>query len=316
MERFAHGAAGAAHQHTLRTSIGCVGVGLHSGEKVEMELGPAPAGSGIVFHRVDRDVTIPARHDRIIATRLATELASVEDPAIRVSTVEHLLAAFAALGVDNAQIEIDGPEVPVLDGSSAPFLFLLDCAGVVAQEAPRREITLLRPVRVGAGAGDGFAELLPPHEGDGVGLAMSLSIAFPEPVIGREALSLVLTEASFRRELASARTFTTADAIAGLRAAGFARGGTLENAIVVDHTRVLNPAGLRMPDEFVRHKLLDAVGDLALAGMPIHGRFRGHRSGHTLNHRLLERLFASENAYRITPALAAPAEEDFSLAAA
>lgn len=314
MERFAHGARGAARQHTLRSSIGCVGVGLHSGEKVEMKLGPAPTGSGIVFHRTDRDVTIPARHDRIIATRLATELASLEDPAIRVSTVEHLLAALAALGVDNARIEIDGPEVPVLDGSSAPFLFLLDCAGVVAQEAPRREITVLRPVRVGAG--DGFAELLPPHEEDGVGLAMSLSIAFPEPIIGREALSLALTESSFRRELAAARTFTTADAIAGLRAAGLARGGTLENAIVVDHTRVLNPAGLRMPDEFVRHKLLDAVGDLALAGMPIHGRFRGHRSGHTLNHRLLERLFANEDAYRIAPALMAPAEEEFSLAAA
>lgn len=314
MERFAHGARGAARQHTLRSSIGCVGVGLHSGEKVEMELGPAPAGSGIVFHRTDRDVTIPARHDRIIATRLATELASPEDPAIRVSTVEHLLAALAALGVDNARVEIDGPEVPVLDGSSAPFLFLLDCAGVVAQEAPRREITVLRPVHVGAR--DGFAELLPPHEEDGTGLEMSLSIAFPEPIIGREALSLALTEATFRHELAAARTFTTVDAIAGLRAAGLARGGTLENAIVVDHTRVLNPAGLRMPDEFVRHKLLDAVGDLSLAGMPIHGRFRGHRSGHTLNHRLLERLFASENAYRVTPTLAAPVEEELSLAAA
>lgn len=289
----------AARQCTLRNPIDCVGIALHAGVRVEMRLSPAEADSGIVFHRRDVGIDIPARFDRIIDTRLATQLAAPEAPEIRIGTVEHLLAAFAALGVDNVRVEVDGPEVPALDGSAAPFLFLLDCAGLVQQEALRRELTILQRVRVGTE--DGFAELLPRR---GPGLAMDLSIAFAASAIGRQALSLVLTAASFRRELAAARTFTTAEAIAGLRAAGLAQGGTLDNAVVVEDARVLNPAGLRMPDEFVRHKMLDAVGDLALAGMPIRGRFRGHRSGHTLNYRLLERLFASPEAYHVSPALA------------
>jgi UDP-3-O-[3-hydroxymyristoyl] N-acetylglucosamine deacetylase len=280
--------------------ISCTGIGLHSGVHVEMELSPALADSGIVFYRRDVGVEIPARFACVSDTMLATQLAAPEAPEIRVGTVEHLLAALAALGIDNARVSLDGPEVPALDGSAAPFVFLLDCAGFAEQEALRLELAVLRPVVVTEG--DSFAELLP-HTGSG--LAMDISIDFSAPAIGRQALSLALSAAIFRREIAPARTFTTADAIAGLREAGLAQGGSLDNAVVVEKARVLNPTGLRMPDEFVRHKLLDAVGDLSLAGLAIRGRFRGHRSGHTLNHRLLVQLFASPDAYRIGPAMPA-----------
>ncbi|MGH7051743.1 MAG: UDP-3-O-acyl-N-acetylglucosamine deacetylase, partial [Acetobacteraceae bacterium] len=288
-------------QRTLRNPIGCTGVGLHSGLRIALEMQPSAADSGIVFHRSDADVDIPARFDRVADGHLATRLAAIGTPDVGVGTVEHLMAALAALGIDNARISLDGPEVPVLDGSAAPFVFLIDCAGIATQDAPRRQITVLRTVRVAEG--DAFVELSP---SPAPGLAMELSIAFDAPAIGRQSYSLALTEAGFRRELAAARTFITADAIAGLHAQGLAQGGTLDNAVVVEDTRVLNPAGLRMPNEFVRHKLLDAVGDLALAGLPIAGRFRAHRSGHALNHRLLEALFAAPDAFRIG---AAPALE-------
>jgi UDP-3-O-[3-hydroxymyristoyl] N-acetylglucosamine deacetylase len=202
------------------------------------------------------------------------------------------MAALSGCAIDNALIEVDGPELPALDGSAEQFVFLLDCAGSVAQDSPRPVIEIRRTVRVSDG--DGFAELRP---GAG-GFEMALSIDFAAAAIGRQALSLQLDADSFRHELARARTFTLADEISGLRAAGLARGGSLENAVVVDQARVLNPAGLRAPDEFVRHKLLDAVGDLALAGAVLRGRFVAHRSGHTLNNRLLRALFADQAAWR------------------
>ena len=229
---------------------------------------------------------IPARFDRVVDTRLATVLGSMTDA--RIGTVEHVMAALAGCGIDNAVVEVDGPEPPILDGSAAPFVFLLDCAGIVAQDAPRPTIEVRRPVRVSDG--DAFAELRPPARQPGLDMAMSID--FAAAAIGRQALSLRLTPESFRRELARARTFTLAEEIDQLRAAGLAQGGSLDNAVVVDQARVLNPAGLRMPDEFVRHKLLDAVGDLALAGAPLRGRFIAHRSGHALNNRLLQALFA------------------------
>ncbi|MGH7122406.1 MAG: UDP-3-O-acyl-N-acetylglucosamine deacetylase [Acetobacteraceae bacterium] len=282
------------HQRTLRNPIGCTGVGLHSGLRIALKLEPGSPDSGIVFYRCDAGVDIPARFDRVVDGHLATRLAAIGAPDIGIATIEHLMAALAALGIDNARVSVDGPEVPVLDGSAAPFVFLIDCAGTMLQEAPRREITILRRVRVTEG--DSFVELSPDPA---PGITMELAIAFAAPAIGRQAFSLALTEHSFRRELAAARTFITADAIAGLRAAGLAQGGTLDNAVVVSDARVLNPAGLRMRDEFVRHKLLDAVGDLALAGLSIRGRFRAQRSGHTLNHRLLEALFAQPDSFRI-----------------
>ena len=283
-------------QQTLKAPIGCVGVGLHQGHRASLTFRPAPVDHGIVFRRTDIGVDIPARFDRVVDTRLATVIA---DDDARIGTIEHVMAALAGCGIDNAVVEIDGPEPPILDGSASPFVFLLDCAGVVAQEAPRTTIAIVRPVRVSDG--DAFAELRPPGPGT-AGLDMALSIDFPAVAIGRQALSLRLTPDTFRHELARARTFTLAQEIDQLRAAGLARGGSLENAVVVDRARVLNVTGLRMPDEFVRHKLLDAVGDLALAGAPLHGRFIAHRSGHTLNHRLLQALFADRSAWQeITP---------------
>ena len=274
-------------QRTLKSAIGCVGFGLHLGCRVGITLRPAPAGTGIVFHRTDLGIRIAARFDRVSDTRLCTVLACPDQSAARVGTVEHLMAALAACGVDNVVVDVDGPEIPVLDGSAAPWVFLIDCAGLATLDAPTRTVQVLRTVRVEEG--DSFAELRPSAAPC---LDMALSIDFDAPAIGRQALSFVLGEAAFRAELSSARTFTQAHEIAGLRAAGLAKGGNLDNAVVVDGARVLNPAGLRRPDDFVRHKMLDAVGDLALAGAALHGRFTGHRSGHALNNRLLRALFA------------------------
>jgi UDP-3-O-[3-hydroxymyristoyl] N-acetylglucosamine deacetylase len=283
-------------QQTLKAPIGCVGTGLHSGRRVELRLLPAPAGTGIVFRRTDLGVAIPARFDHVIDTRLCTVLGLPDQPEARVGTVEHLMAALVGAGVHNAIVELDGPEVPIHDGSAASALFLIDCAGIVAQDEFAACIEVLRPVRVEQG--EAFAELRPfPWA-----LDMAMSIAFEAAAIGRQALTLRLTTDSFRAELARARTFTLANEVAMMRAAGLALGGSLENAVVVDGHRVLNPAGLRMADEFVRHKLLDAVGDLALAGGLLHARFIGHRTGHALNNRLLRALFADDANWRLQPA--------------
>lgn len=276
-------------QRTLKAPISCVGTGLHSGKRVSMTLSPAPANHGIAFRRTDLRRDIPARFNSVVDTRLSTVLG---DGGARVATIEHVMAALAGCGIDNAIVELDGPEPPILDGSAAPFVFLLDCAGNVEQEAPRSAIQIRRPVRVTDG--DAFAELRPGT----AGLEMALSIDFAAAAIGRQALSLHLNANTFRQELARARTFTCVEEIDQLRAAGLAQGGSLDNAVVVDQARVLNPAGLRMPDEFARHKLMDAVGDLALAGAPLIGRFVAHRSGHTLNNRLLRALFADRSAWR------------------
>lgn len=276
-------------QRTLKTSIGCVGTGLHSGRRINLTLHPAEPGTGIVLRRTDLGRDIPASFDRVVDTRLSTVLADPRWASARVGTVEHLMAALAGLGIDNALVEVDGPEVPILDGSAAPFVFLIDCAGIAEQTTPRRVVEVLRPVRVSDGPA--FAELRP-VAAIGAALDMSLSIDFAAPAIGQQSLSLQLTPETFRAELAQARTFGLLEEVDALQAAGLALGGSLDNAVVVDGNRVLNPGGLRTPDEFVRHKLVDAVGDLALAGATLRGRFVAHRSGHALNNRLLHTLFA------------------------
>ena len=283
-----------ACQYTLRNSISCAGVGLHSGRKLTLTLHPATVDSGIVFRRTDLGIDIPARFDNVVDTRFSTVVAAPGQPQSRLGTIEHVMAALAGCGIDNVRIDVDGPEIPVLDGSAAPFVFLIDCAGREQQSAPRRMIEVLKRVRVEMG--EAFAELRPAA---GDSLSLSLSIAFPARVIGRQAYSMVLTDQDFRSEIAPCRTFTLLGEIEALRRAGLAQGGSLDNAIVVDDDRVLNPAGLRRRDEFVRHKMLDAVGDLALAGQPIRGAFIGHRSGHGLNNRLLRSLMADPSAWRI-----------------
>lgn len=288
-----------ATQRTLAAAIGCVGVGLHSGRKTRLTFRPMPAGSGIVFRRIDLDPTrgpidIPARHDHVVDTRLCTVIGHPLRAECRVSTVEHVMAALAGCGIHNLLIEVDGPEVPILDGSSASFVFLIDCAGTIDQQAAVARIEVLRTVRVVQG--EAFAELRP----SAFGFDMALSIDFAAAAIGRQALSMHLSETAFREELARCRTFAMAQEVDAMRAAGLALGGSLDNAIVVDGSRILNPAGLRMPDEFVRHKLLDAVGDLSLGGAPLCGRFVAHRTGHALNNRLLHALFADDANWRLS----------------
>ncbi|MEA2777865.1 MAG: UDP-3-O-[3-hydroxymyristoyl] N-acetylglucosamine deacetylase [Acetobacteraceae bacterium] len=287
-------------QRSVKTAIDCVGVGVHSGQRVNLIIRPAGTDHGIVVRRTDLNRTIDARFDNVVDTRLCTVLADASMPSARVGTVEHLMAALSALGIDNALIEVDGPEIPILDGSAAPFVFLLDCAGWVEQDAPRRAIEIRRTVRVSAG--DAWAELRPLGPSTRAvppALEMELSIDFDAGAIGRQSASLRLTPEAFRRTIASARTFTHVNEVAELQAAGLARGGSLENAVVVDGASILNPGGLRMDNEFASHKLLDAVGDLALAGGPLHGRFVAHRTGHDLNNRLLRTLFADAAAWRM-----------------
>jgi UDP-3-O-[3-hydroxymyristoyl] N-acetylglucosamine deacetylase len=279
-----------ASQTTIGQRMACSGTGLHSGKPVSMTLIPALVDSGIVFRRTDLpgNPLIPARYDRASELVLCTGLAN--DSGVKVGTVEHLLAALAGLGVDNLVVELDGPEVPVMDGSAAPFVFLLECATVVAQDAPRRRIRILQTVEVRDG--DKLARLEP-----GEGFTVAVEIDFASGAIGRQQVAVELEEGAFKQELARARTFGFEHEVEQMRALGLALGGSLENAVVISGDRVLNEEGLRFADEFVRHKALDAVGDLYLAGAPIAGRFVGIRTGHALNNRLLRELFARPEAW-------------------
>jgi len=256
-----------------------------------MTLCPAAPDSGILFRRIDAGVEIRAHWTNAIDSPLCTVLSNGEGA--KVGTVEHLMAALAGAEIDNVIVELDGPEVPVMDGSAAPFLFLIECAGVVEQDAARRAIRVLKPVRISEV--DATAELSPDH-----GFSMSFEIDFDNPLIRRQEISLTFASETFKTELSRARTFGLLDDVKRLRAAGLARGGSLDNAIVVARDQVLNMGGLRYGDEFVRHKLLDAFGDLYLAGGPLIGYFRGVRSGHAHTRRLLAALFADDEAWRYT----------------
>ncbi len=286
----------AHHQRTLKASIGCTGIGLHSGAKITMVLHPAAPDSGIRFRRTDvagKGAIIPALWSSVGDTRMNTCLASPEGV---VGTVEHLMAALAGQGVDNCLIDINGAEVPVMDGSAAPFLFLIECAGLVEQAAPRRAIRVLK--RVTVKDGDRIASLTP-----ATGFSVRFEIDFKSQAIARQEMVVNLARGAFKTEIARARTFGFEQEVAMLRAAGLARGGSLDNAVVIDSTgtRVLNDDGLRFPDEFVRHKVLDAVGDLYLAGAPIIGHFHGVRSGHATTNQLLRALFADASAWASVP---------------
>jgi len=289
-------------QHTLDRAARLSGVGLHSGRDTALTLQPAPADSGIAFARSDLsagDRFIRVSGEAVCDTRLGTVIANA--CGAQVSTIEHLMAALAATGVDNLVIEVDGPEAPIMDGSATSFLEAIDAAGLRRQAAPRRHIEILETVEV-AGQ-DNWARLIPASQ-----FEVSLEIVFEAPAIGRQALDLVVDEASFRTELAHARTFGFLGDVDQLRAAGLGRGASLANTVVVDGERVLNPEALRGPDDFVRHKALDAVGDLYLLGAPIVGRYEALRPGHALNNRLVRELLASPQAWRFvtrSPELAA-----------
>jgi len=279
-------------QKTIRAAIPCRGVGVHTGAHVTMTLHPAPAGSGIRFRRSDRGgATIAANWRNVVDSPLCTTLTNREG--ISIATVEHLMAALCGAEIDNLLIDLDGPEVPVMDGSAEPFLFLIERAGVVEQQAPRRAVKVLRPVRVVDQ--DRMVMLVP----DG-GFSVSFEIDFPNELVRRQRIDVTMDYESFRADIARARTFALIEDVERMRSAGLARGGSLDNAVVVDGAKILNKDGLRFADEFVRHKVLDAVGDLYLAGGPLVGHFLGVRSGHALNRRLLNVLFANRSAWCYT----------------
>lgn len=278
-------------QRTLKTSVRTTGIGLHGGGKVYMNLRPAPVNSGITFRRVDLDVPveIPAHALNVTQTTLGTTL---ENRGARVSTVEHLMAALAGLGVDNAFVDLTAAEVPIMDGSSAPFVFLLQSAGIEEQSAPKRFIRIRKPVEVREG--DKWVRLAPHN-----GYRLNLEINFDHPVLRRrrQHASLDFSTVSFLKEISRARTFGFLSQIESLREQNLTLGGSMDSAVVMDDYRVLNEDGLRFQDEFVRHKILDAVGDLYLVGGCFIGEFSGYKSGHLLNNRLVRALLERREAY-------------------
>lgn len=277
-------------QRTLKSLITASGVGLHSGRKVRMTLRPAPIDCGVVFRRVDlpQTVDIPARAELVGDARMASTLVRGD---VKVQTVEHLMSALAGLGVDNVYVDIDAPELPILDGSAGPFVLLLQQAGLEQQAAPKRFLRVKKRIEVREG--DKWARL-EPYEG----FRLSFSISFDHPVIERSTQSVTVdfAETSYLKEIARARTFGFTHEVESLRESGLALGGGLDNAVVLDEFRVLNAEGLRYADEFIRHKLLDANGDLYLLGKPLLAAFSAHKSGHALNNRLVRALLADPSA--------------------
>lgn len=279
------------HQKTLKNSISCTGVGLHCGHKVSMTLHPAEADTGIVFRRTDipgGGVEIPATWAQVKDSRLCTVIGN--DTGVTIGTIEHLMSALSAMDIDNALIEINGPEVPAMDGSAAPFVFLIECAGIATLTAPRKAIRVLKTVSVANGPS--VATLAP-----AAGFVVDVEIDFPVEAIGFQTCAFSVDSATFKDEIARARTFGLIDDIPKMREAGLGLGGSLENAVVVNGAEVLNEDGLRYRNEFVRHKALDAIGDLALAGAPLLGRYTGSRSSHALNTALVTKLLSDRSAY-------------------
>ena len=281
------------YQHTLASATIFAGIGLHSGKRVRAALRPAKAGTGVVFVRTDLGgERIPVRPEAVVASRLCTSIANASGAGV--ATIEHLMAALCALEVDNVVVELDGPEAPIMDGSAKAFVELIGHAGLRRQEVKRRYLEVIEPVEVAEG--DKFARLEPAET-----FAVDFEISFPSKAIGRQRVALEVSEASFCAELADCRTFGFLHEVEALRAQGLALGGSLDNAVVVDGDTVLNPEGLRRPDEFVRHKALDAVGDLYVLGHPVVGRYQGRYAGHALNAALVRELLARPWAWRLRP---------------
>jgi UDP-3-O-[3-hydroxymyristoyl] N-acetylglucosamine deacetylase len=278
-------------QRTLKTLIRATGVGLHSGDKVTLVLRPAAAGTGIVFHRVDLTPVVDMKADPYAVgdTRMASCL---EKDGAKLGTVEHLMSALAGLGIDNLHVDVDAEEIPILDGSASPFVFLLQSAGIEEQNAAKRFLRVKKTVEVKDG--DKWARLSP-YEG----FRLEFSIQFNHPAVDRSGTKVAVdfADQSYIRDISRARTFGFTQDVEAMRSQGLALGGSLENAIVMDEYRVLNADGLRVPDEFVRHKVLDAIGDLYLVGAPLLALFSAHKSGHAMNNRLLRALLADADAW-------------------
>jgi UDP-3-O-[3-hydroxymyristoyl] N-acetylglucosamine deacetylase len=277
------------NQRTVAKRVSCTGVGLHSGKPATLTLAPAAPDSGISFVRMDLAVDIPARNDHVADTTLSTNLAL---GTARVHTVEHVLAALHGMGIDNCRVEVDGPEIPILDGSAAPFVCLVQEAGVKVQRVGRRWLVIDQPVEIRDG--DKLARLEPSDA-----FSIEFTADFDHPLITNQAFRTIVTERTFEREVARARTFCFRKDIERMQAAGLAKGGSLANAIVVDEFSILNPEGLRFPDEFARHKVLDAVGDLALFGVPVMGALTAVKSGHAMNQALVRKVLADATSHRV-----------------
>jgi len=279
-------------QRTLRNPIGCVGTGLHTGAKVSLTLRPAEADSGIRMVRYDQPDRSPvaARYDRVCDTNMCTRIGRPGGPTI--ATIEHLMAALAACEIDNALVELGGPELPIMDGSAQPFVFLIECAGVVEQDRPRRWIEILKPITVSGQ--DKSARLEPAGR-----FEIDCAIHFDHPLIDHQRLQFVFTPDAFKVEVGRARTFGFAERIEELWSRGLGLGGSLKSAVVVSHDQVLSDGGLRFPDEFVRHKVLELFGDLALLGVAIQGRIRIERGGRSLHRKLVAAIAESPKAWRI-----------------
>lgn len=279
------------YQHTLKNTFTVKGIGVHSGAPVTMTIGPAPASAGIAFIRTDvkfkRNI-IPARWFNVTETRLCTVIANPEG--VSVSTIEHLMSAFAALGVDNAFVEIDGPEVPIMDGSALAFIEAISAAGLARQTAARRVMRIKKTV---AWKEDGKEVTLSPSEVS----AFSFEIDFDNKTVGRQKYAHMLDETGYSRDIAPARTFGFLHEVEALRKMGLARGGSLDNAIVINGDKIMNKDGLRFQNEFVRHKILDAIGDIYLAGAQLIGRYHGIKAGHAMNNKALHMLFSQAGAY-------------------
>ena len=280
-------------QRTLKNMVRATGVGLHTGTKVYMTLRPAAANTGIVFRRTDLTPPVEIRGEPYAVgdTRLSS---SLEKQGAKVATVEHLMSALAGLGVDNAYVDLTAPEVPIMDGSAGPFVFLLQSAGIEEQGAPKKFIRILKPVEVREG--DKWARFEPHH-----GYKLTMSIDFAHPVFdkSRQSVTVDFSSTSYIKEVSRARTFGFMQDVETMRSQGLALGGSLDNAIVMDEYRVLNTDGLRYDDEFVKHKVLDAIGDLYLLGHPLIGAFTAHKTGHALNNRLLRRLVEDKPSWEL-----------------
>jgi UDP-3-O-[3-hydroxymyristoyl] N-acetylglucosamine deacetylase len=280
-------------QRTLKTTIRTTGVGLHTGARVEIVLRPAAPDTGVVFRRVDLDppVSIPADALHVGDTRLSSTL---KRDGASISTVEHLMSALAGLGIDNLHVDVAGPEIPIMDGSAGPFVFLLQSAGIVEQDAPKRYLRILLPVEVKDG--DKWARFDPYN-----GFKLDFTIDFPHPMFGTENRNVVIdfAEHSYVKEVARARTFGFMQEVEAMRAAGLGLGGSLQNAIVLDEYRILNSEGLRYDNEFVKHKVLDAIGDLYLLGHPLIGQYTAFKSGHGLNNAVARALQARPDAFEL-----------------
>ncbi|MDP1863382.1 MAG: UDP-3-O-acyl-N-acetylglucosamine deacetylase [Thiobacillus sp.] len=278
-------------QRTLKTPVHATGVGLHSGIKVEMTLRPAAPNSGIVFRRMDLDPPAELKADPYLVTD--TRLCSMlELGAAKVSTVEHLMSALAGLGIDNLIVDLTGPEIPIMDGSSAPFVYLLQSAGIIEQDAAKQYVRILKPIEVRDG--DKWARFVPHH-----GFKVEFTIDFKHPVFEKsgKTVSIDFADNAYTKEVSRARTFGFMHEVEALRNNGLALGGSLDNAIVMDEYRVLNQDGLRYDDEFVKHKVLDAIGDLYLLGHPVIGAFEAYKSGHALNNMLLRELLQHQESW-------------------